>query len=106
MGDPSKPVTRTAEYSCKTRMPYLEEWTVARNVSVSAVPNEKEDATRTRLEKAARDLAKTIYGCYDVKFVRIQKKPEELAKEPKVQSQIERWTEFLFKNGFEKYLGN
>jgi len=73
-------ITGKAEYSCKTKMPYTEDWTVTRDISLPTIPEETEQAGRVRLEKAARDLTKTINGCFDVRFVRFLPTADEALK--------------------------
>lgn len=83
--DLTKLVTGKAEYSCKTKMPYTEDWTVTRDISLPAIPKETEQAGRVRLEKAARDLTKTIHGCFDVRFVRFLPAAGEALKAKQVR---------------------
>lgn len=65
MGDPVKTVAGRAEYTCKTKMPYVEVQTVTKPVSATVA--EGEDPA-VKLAEAARALEQTIAGCYDVRF--------------------------------------
>lgn len=76
MGD-SIVVTRKAEYSCVTRLRARETEVVTRDVSVSVA---KDEDPAAKLAAAAKDLEKTISGCYNPQFNGFVPTAEELAK--------------------------
>lgn len=65
----SQKITQKAEYLCETRLRQRELSSVFREVSVEVDRGEDAEAIRGRLEKAAKDLMKTIQGCHKLTYV-------------------------------------